>query len=239
MGVDTIDKNHTIDVYVGERLRQRRKALGLSQGDLGEMVDLSLQQIQKYEQGTNRIAASKLYEFSQVLRVPITYFYDGVDNAAISDNTGSNIISFKRKRPLAILLVEDNAADEVLTRMALEECTVASEIFAVHDGAEALQFLRNKKKANTFPRQDVILLDLNIPKVDGMAVLKEIKRDREVDDIPVIVLTNSISRQEMLDAYKKGASGFMTKSFNVEEFNKNISLLVEYWSSVLVLPSMG
>lgn len=233
------EQSHKIDLYVGERLRERRKHLGLSQSALGKMVGLSLQQIQKYEQGVNRIAASKLYEFSQAIGVPINYFYDGVENIQDGKEEEHNgQISFIRKKPLAILLIEDNAADEVLTRKALEECEDENVVYSVHDGAEALQFMRNKKNINVFPRPDVVILDLNIPKLDGMSVLREIKRDRELQDIPVIILTNSINREEMLDAYRNQASGFICKSFDVKEFYRTINSLVKYWATVTILPSM-
>jgi DNA-binding response OmpR family regulator len=82
-----------------------------------------------------------------------------------------------------------------------------------------------------------VLLDLNIPKRDGQTVLKEIKRDREIQDIPVIILTNSISVQEMIMVYKNQASGYISKSFDYDVFQKNMIGLVDYWSTVVVLPN--
>lgn len=234
---DSSEICHEIDIYVGEKLRQRRKILNLSQSALGEMVALSLQQIQKYEQGTNRIAASKLYEFAQVLRVPITYFYDGIellDSQQKEREDGK--IHPQRSKPINIMLVEDNAADEVLTRKAIEASGIRNEIHSAHDGVEALHQLRGKSAYNHKP--DIVLLDINLPKLDGLSVLKEMKRDSQLKEIPVIVITNSINRKDMVDSYKAGASGFLYKSFDVDEFNRNISSTVHYWSESVVLPSM-
>ncbi len=230
---------HPVDAYVGNRLRQLRKKHMLSQARLASMVGLSHQQIQQYEIGANRVAASTLYDFSNILNVPVAYFYEGYvpSRCAEPHEEVVRAISMKRTSPLAILLIEDDAADEVLARNALESCRLETRVHAVHDGIEALEFLRNKRHINSFPRPDLVLLDLNIPKMDGYSVLKEIKNDREVRDIPVVVLTNSINLQEMLDAYRAGASGFYVKSFDVEEFNHYIDVLVQYWSTV-ALPSM-
>lgn len=235
----SVDSSHEIDLYVGERLRQRRKVMNMSQSDLGEMVGVSLQQIQKYELGVNRIAASKLYELAQALRVPVTYFYEGMDvDNENSEGDDSNKINFKRSRPISIMLVEDSAADEVLTRKALETCKIKNEIRAVHDGIEALHMLRSRGKSTYSHRPDIILLDLNIPKIDGISLLKEIKKDRQLKNIPVIVLTNSVSKQDLVNSYSANASGFICKSFDVNEFNKNIYSVVKYWSKAVVLPSM-
>lgn len=230
---------HPVDAYVGNRLRQLRKKHQLSQAKLASMVGLSHQQIQQYEIGANRVAASTLYDFSHILNVPVAYFYEGYVPAKESNahKEEAHAISMKRLKPLAILLVEDDAADEVLTRNALEACSLDTCVHAVHDGIEALEFLRNKRHLHSFPRPDIVLLDLNIPKMDGYAVLKEIKNDRALRDLPVIILTNSINPQEMVDAYRNGASGFYVKSFDVEEFNRYIDVLVQYWSTV-ALPSM-
>ena len=73
---------HPIDLHVGAKLRQRRKSLGMSQQRLGEEIDITFQQVQKYERGANRVSASKLYEMSQVLNIPVTFFFDGYGNTA-------------------------------------------------------------------------------------------------------------------------------------------------------------
>jgi CheY-like chemotaxis protein/DNA-binding XRE family transcriptional regulator len=229
-----------INIYVGEKLRLRRKKLNLSQSDLAQMLGISSQQIHKYEAGLNKISASMLFTCAKLLHVPIVYFYEGLNfgDNVINIHTENKNLCCERTLPLSILLVEDNPVDEMLVREALVQSNVSTVMHAVHDGIEAIQFLRRKKNIELFPKPDVILMDLNIPKRSGLEILKEIKQDRELMDIPVILLTNSINPDDMARGYKLGASGFMSKSFDVREFNKNIKLVTEYWSQAMILPSM-
>ncbi len=234
-------QTHPVDLYVGQRLYERRKKLQMSLSQLGEKMCLSHQQVQKYEKAATRISASVLYELSNILGVSVSYFYDGFNPDANEYYIPgvSDVISLERKKPFNVLLVEDSITDEVLTRKALEACDHEVNIHSVHDGIKALDFLRNKKGINTFPRPDVILLDLNIPKKTGMDVLRDMKRDAEIMDIPVIVLTNTINAKEMVDVYKAYASGFISKSFDLNQFKENISTMVSYWSHAVVLPNMA
>jgi DNA-binding response OmpR family regulator len=101
----------------------------------------------------------------------------------------------------------------------------------------ALDFLRNKTTSVDFPRPDVILLDLNIPKRDGATVLREIKRDRDISDIPVIIMTNSINFQEMISCYKSFAAGYICKPFDFDIFQNCIDSFARYWAQSVVLPS--
>lgn len=233
------DVAHHVDAYVGERLRERRKALNLSQSELGDMVSLSLQQIQKYEQGINRIASSKLYEFSNVLRVPVNYFFDGFEtqHSELLGND-SEEAQLTRTTPLHVFIADSNPADEVLTRKALDMCQDDVEVFSVHGGEELLQFLRHKRQTNVFSRPDIVLLDLNLDKIDGMTALKTIKRDKELKDIPVIILTNSTHRQDMQKSYANGAAGYICKSFDISKFNEDINAAIHYWSQANILPHM-
>lgn len=234
------NQTHPVDMYVGNKLCLRRKSLQMSLSQLAEKMGISHQQIQKYEKGTTRISASVLYELASILGVSVEYFYEGF-NPDANDYSVPGVedtISLKRKEKFFVLLIEDSATDEVLTRKAIEACPQNVEVYSVHDGVEALQFLRNKRGINSFPRPDIVLLDLNIPKKDGMTVLKEMKRDAEIIDIPVIVLTNTINAHEMYEVYKAYASGFISKSFDINEFRRHIAIMIDYWSSAVVLPSM-
>ncbi len=228
-----------IDIHVGSKIRQRRTHLHLSQTELANMIGVSSQQIHKYESGLNRISASMLFSCAKILHTPITYFYEGIKfSKTIENATNDNNLCFDRNAPLAVLLVEDNPVDEMLVRGALEKCDKKTVLHTVYNGVDALQVVRGKKNVETFSRPDIVLLDLNIPKRGGLEVLKEIKQDREVMDIPVIVLTNSINPEDMFKSYKNGASGFMSKSFDIHEFNSNIASVIGCWSQVMVLPSM-
>lgn len=228
-----------LDVYVGKRLREKRQKLGMTLAYVAERLSVSHQQIQKYEQAQSRISAGMLYHIGQLYGVPSQYFFDGFQatQQKKGEKVNTDIISHNLEKPLSILLVEDDPTDELLTRRALEAADHKVNIFCVHDGAQAIEFLRYKTMNVDFPRPDIVLLDLNIPKRDGQTVLKEIKRDREIQDIPVIILTNSISVQEMITVYKNQASGYISKSFDYDVFQKNMIGLVDYWSTVVVLPN--
>ncbi len=227
-----------VNIYIGDKLRQRRKKLNLSQDDLARMLGISNQQIHKYEAGINKLSASLLFTCAKLLHVPITYFFEGMPLNNNIKMDCSNNLRCTRNTPLAILLVEDNPVDEMLVKEALTTCDKRTTMHTIHDGKEAIQFLRKKKSFYSFPRPDIIFLDLNMPKNCGLDILKEIKNDREIMDIPVIILTNSINPDDMLKSYKMGACGFMSKSFDINEFNKNIASIVNCWSQAMVLPSM-
>jgi len=232
------EKSHLIDVHVGEQLRKRRKHLHLSQSALGKMVGLSLQQIQKYELGTNRISAGKLYEFSVILRTSIEFFYDGIkiEDANIHDNDDN--IPIVRTVPLTVLVAESCAEDESDIKGSLERSDVKTNIIIVHDGNELLQLLHNcfnKEKCSTY-KPDIIILSLSLPKIDGISVLKDIKKDRSLQDIPVIILSNSFCRKDMSRGYNLGAAGFITKTKDKKDLDKKSDILLKYWANTVVLP---
>lgn len=233
---------HPVDVYVGHKIRERRQKLNLSLVDMSDKLDISHQQIQKYEQGITRVSASMLYDIAKVFGVTIAYFYEGYkENASggISNIPEKNdLIDFDKLRALNILLVEDDPSDEILTRKALDYTSCDANIHTVYDGVAALEFLRNKKGINNFPRPDIIFLDINIPKKDGVVVLRDIKRDSSLRDIPVIVLTNCINAHEMYEVYSAYASGFIAKSFDFKVFRENMVIVMDYWSKAVVLPYM-
>lgn len=228
-----------LETYVGRRLREKRQKLGMTLAYVAEKLSISHQQIQKYEQAQSRISAPILYQIGQVYGVPSQYFFEGYKPSCEKnlESPLSDVITSREEKSLNILLVEDNPADELLTRRALEASQERLNIFCVHDGVQAIEFLRYKTLAADFPRPDVVLLDLNLPKRDGHAVLKEIKRDRDIQDIPVIVLSNSISIQEMISAYKNYACGYIVKSFDYDIFQEALIGFVKYWVSVVILPN--
>ena len=227
-----------IDIYIGNKLRSKRQKVGLTLSDLAEKLGISHQQIQKYERGQSRISAGTLYQLSAILGVKSNFFFDGYNASSNIDKEQhiNDVISPERRRKLNILIVEDDPADELLLRKAIEECNVKANIFCIHDGAKALDFLKSREFEIQFPRPDIILLDLNIPKRDGHEVLKEIKKDRKMLDIPVIIISNGVSIKDMVNAYKSHASGYVCKSFDFNSFSNNINIVLRYWSDAVVLP---
>lgn len=224
-----------IDTYVGKKVRERRQKLGWTLMELAQKLGVSHQQIQKYEQGTTRVSAGALYQLSRIFQTNQNYFFDGFSTTPAPESDG--VIHLEPLQELNIIVIEDDAADELLTRKALKECDFIANVHALHDGEEAIQFLRHCHEQIQFPRPDLILLDLNMPKRDGHMVLKEIKRDRNIQDIPVIILTNSVNRQEMISAYKNGASGYLCKSFDFNLFKQHINNIMHYWGGTVALPS--
>jgi two-component system, chemotaxis family, response regulator Rcp1 len=136
-----------------------------------------------------------------------------------------------------VLLVEDNPGDVLLTKEAFREGRFSHRLSTVENGEEAIQFLRRQGKYQAAPRPDLILLDLNLPKMDGRELLGEIKQDDHLRDIPVIVLTTSDARQDVLKAYKLHANCYLTKPIQMEDFLQKVRSVQDFWLSVVRLPS--
>jgi two-component system, chemotaxis family, response regulator Rcp1 len=130
-----------------------------------------------------------------------------------------------------ILLVEDNAGDVRLTREALREAEVAVDLVAVPDGDQALEFLRGEGA-----RPDLILLDLNLPKKNGLEVLEEIKRDPELRRTPVIMLTTSSSARDIAACYDRGVNCYVVKPLDLDDFTRLVQAINGFWFEVAVLP---
>lgn len=136
-----------------------------------------------------------------------------------------------------ILLIEDDPADARLAQIALKEAKVYSVVHHVRDGVEALDFLRRKApEFATAPRPDLVLLDLNMPRMDGRQVLQSIKGDPDLKTIPVVVLTTSDIDRDIAASYALGANSFVTKPMDVDEFCAVIRGIESYWFSVVRLP---
>ena len=141
-----------------------------------------------------------------------------------------------RARPVEILLVEDNPGDERLTREALKEGKVYSNLHGVKDGVEAMEFLHRRGKFGSSPRPDIILLDLNLPKKDGREVLEEIKGDDILKTIPVVVLTTSKAEEDVLKTYNLHANCYVTKPVDLEKFITVVKTIDAFWLTVVTLP---
>lgn len=139
-------------------------------------------------------------------------------------------------RPLEILLVEDNPGDVRLTEEALSEGGVPVQLHVARDGVEALSLLRQKASATPTPRPDLILLDLNLPKKSGLEVLEEIKSDKNLKRIPVVILTTSKEEHDILRSYDLHANGFIVKPVDLHEFIRVIRSVSEFWLTVVTLP---
>jgi chemotaxis family two-component system response regulator Rcp1 len=138
--------------------------------------------------------------------------------------------------PIEILLVEDNPGDHRLTQEALKEGKVYNNLSWVKDGTEALDFLHRRGKHVRAPRPDIILLDLNLPKKDGRAVLAEIKADHELRTIPVVVLTTSKAEEDVLKSYDLHANCYVTKPVDLDKFITVVQSIDRFWLTIVTLP---
>jgi CheY-like chemotaxis protein len=137
---------------------------------------------------------------------------------------------------IEILLVEDNPGDVRLTREVLKEGRIQNTLNVATDGAEALDFLHKRGVyADTKP-QDLILLDLNLPKMNGREVLATIKKDPDLKHIPVVVLTTSSAEEDVLSAYDLHANCYITKPVDLDQFVKVVQSIEDFWLSIVRLP---
>jgi chemotaxis family two-component system response regulator Rcp1 len=134
-----------------------------------------------------------------------------------------------------ILLVEDNEGDILLTREALEEARIINKVSIARDGMEAIRFLKSQPPfSSSMP--DLILLDINLPKMNGTEVLGIIKSDPELKRIPVIMLTTSSSEKDILASYDNYANCFITKPVDLEKFMDVVRTIEDFWISIVKLP---
>jgi len=139
-------------------------------------------------------------------------------------------------RPIEILLVEDDDDDVLLTKRALENDRMLNTMHRVEDGVQALEFLRREGDFKDAPRPDLILLDLNMPRKDGREVLKEIKADKNLRRIPVVVLTTSENESDIASSYDCQANSYVTKPVDLNKFKEVVSTIKKYWFAVVKLP---
>lgn len=144
---------------------------------------------------------------------------------------------FNAAKPIDILMVEDNAGDARLAEEAFKESKMMNTLHRVKDGVEALAFVRRTDGFAEAPRPDIILLDLNLPKMDGRQVLEELKNDPDLKTIPVVVLTTSEAEQDILKSYELHANCYITKPVDLDKFMGIVKRLEDFWLSIVKLPT--
>jgi CheY-like chemotaxis protein len=140
-------------------------------------------------------------------------------------------------KPIEILLVEDNKGDVGLIEEVFEEAKIRNKLHVAEDGEEAMLYLRSKGKFSGSPCPDIILLDLNLPKKDGREVLREIKEDSNLKNIPVVVLTTSGAEKDILRAYDLHVNAYITKPLDFDQFIKVVESIGNFWLEIVRLPS--
>jgi two-component system, chemotaxis family, response regulator Rcp1 len=137
---------------------------------------------------------------------------------------------------IEILLVEDNPADVRLTQEALRESKLSNRLHAVGDGEQALRFLRREGEHAESPRPDLVLLDLNLPRLSGREVLAMVKADPDLRRIPVIVLTTSEAEEDIVRSYDLHANAYVRKPVDFHQFTDVVRLIEDFWFTVVKLP---
>lgn len=139
-------------------------------------------------------------------------------------------------RAIEILMVEDNPGDVRLTREALKGGKVWTQVNVVEDGVAALDYLYRRPPYEAAARPDLILLDLNLPRMDGREVLAQVKSDPSLKLIPVVVLTTSQAEEDVLRAYHLSANCYVTKPVDLHQFNHIVQSIEQFWLTVVTLP---
>lgn len=137
---------------------------------------------------------------------------------------------------IEILLVEDNPGDVRLTQEALRDSKIHNNLYVAQDGVEAMEFLQHKGIYSDAVRPDIILLDLNLPRMNGREVLTRIKDDDSLKYIPVVVLTTSDDERDVLESYKLHANCYITKPVDLHRFIEIVKNIKEFWFSIVRLP---
>lgn len=140
-------------------------------------------------------------------------------------------------QPINILLVEDSDADVRLTQEVLTESKVHNNLLIANNGQEAMACLRKQGRYGTTARPDLILLDLNMPVMDGREVLAEIKQDLNLKRIPVVILTTSKAEEDVLKSYNLHANCYITKPVDLEQFITVVKYIEDFWLAIVKLPN--
>jgi CheY-like chemotaxis protein len=143
----------------------------------------------------------------------------------------------KAGESINILMVEDNPGDARLTQEVLKESKLSNRLYHCKDGVEAMAFLRRQGEYADVPTPDIILLDLNLPRMDGREVLAEMKEDPALKCIPVVVLTTSEAENDILRSYELHANCYITKPVDLDKFIQIVHGIEEFWLTVVKLPA--
>jgi CheY-like chemotaxis protein len=140
-------------------------------------------------------------------------------------------------RPIEILLVEDNAADVLFTRQVLDRSELDCRLTVARDGEEALVVLRREGAHADTPRPDLVLLDLNMPRMNGLELLEVVKSSPELCTIPILILTSSIADDDVQRAYSQHVNAYIRKPVDLNSLSDIVHAISQFWCTVVVLPS--
>jgi CheY-like chemotaxis protein/DNA-binding XRE family transcriptional regulator len=215
----------------GAEIRRRRIQLGISQEELAERADLHRTYVTDAERGARNLSLESIRRLAAALGASVGSLFSSIENPPSANGYGRG--KSPDKRTVDILLVEDDPRDVEMTLAAFKEAGVNNRVQVVRDGAEALDFLfcrgiyAQRKMAN---RPQVVLLDLNLPKVHGMDVLRQIKADKRTKQIRVVVLTVSRTDDFIREALRLGAEAYIVKPVDFQRFSKITPQLDFSWT---------
>ena len=141
------------------------------------------------------------------------------------------------KERFTVLLVEDDESDAFLIQHAFAEAGLSARLLHVKNGEDALAFLRRIPPWHEAPRPDLILSDLNMPRMDGLTLLEQIKSDTDLRDIPTVILSTSSAETDIMLSYQHYAAGYLVKPMDLDTLAAQLSQLVEYWRNLVSRPS--
>lgn len=140
-------------------------------------------------------------------------------------------------RPIEILLAEDSSGDVALTKLAFMDSKVSNNVYVVSDGVQVMQFLYRQPPYALVPRPDLILLDLNMPRKNGLETLADLRADPELRSIPVIILTVSQAEKDVVESYLQQANCYIVKPVELDDFVEIVKSIESFWFSIVTLPS--
>lgn len=210
-----------IQTFFGAAIRNERVGQGISQEELADRAGLHRTYISDVERGVRNLSLGSIDRLAQALEIPVSTLF-----ARSGYGGGPDM-------PVEILLVEDNPHDVELTSRAFERAKMSNVLHVVRDGAEALEFLSatgafEGRVGKAMP--GVILLDLKLPKIDGLEVLRRIKGDPRTQNIPVVVLTSSSQDRDILECRQLGSESYIVKPVDFYNFSETTSHLPLEWS---------
>lgn len=217
--------NNRIAEGLSEVIRERRLELGLSQAELSGKADLHRTYISEVERGTQNLTIETLSKLADALETSVLVLMEDATRA----------IRFTES-PIQILLAEDSSADIHMVERSLKASKLPTELKVLTDGRETLDYLTQKGNHSAAALPDLILLDLHLPRKNGYEILREIKADSRLKQIPVVVLTNSESNVDVSKSYELHANTFITKPVSQKKFQEAILRVLDYWFGLASLP---
>jgi len=225
--------------HFGAAVRLRRDHLGISQEELAGRAGLHRTYISDVERGARNVSLESIQRLAAALEVPLSVLFMHLEELS-SEQPNRPLVSSDEL--VDILIVEDSAADAELTIKALKEVRIANHIFVVRDGVAALDFLfcrgefANRKRGE---RPQIILLDLGLPKIDGIEVLRQIKADSRTRTIPVIVLTVANRDREVAASQRLGADAYIVKPVDFHNLSGVTPQLSLQWALLKQAPLLN